>query len=289
MKIYLYLILFVFFSLEIRGTPSTKCVEGTSKVCTPFSYNGVSHDDCYDGWTSDWCLVDGQTGSGSDYSSCGECVSTTPTSTTTATKAPSTTTATKPPKCVKGTSKVCTPFSYKGVSYDDCYDGGFFRDDWCLVDGQTGSGSDYSSCGECVHIDVIPNTKTETTTKDITEAPTTTITGTEEGSGIGDTTTEGGGTIDDESTTDEGPHTPQGPTNKPVNVTKAPCSFNETHVEQIHDQISGLLGDDETEGKTENTENYKLLFMSYKRALPKNIFTKKLLRKMLKNIFSNKK
>ena len=51
-------------------------------------------------------------------------------------------------ECVKGTNKVCTPFSYDGVEYDDCESGvgGY----WCLTEGQTGSGRDYSKCGECV-------------------------------------------------------------------------------------------------------------------------------------------
>ena len=45
------------------------------------------------------------------------------------------------------TNKVCTPFTYKGVSYDDCVEDYWYN--WCLVDGQTGNGSDYSKCGEC--------------------------------------------------------------------------------------------------------------------------------------------
>ena len=50
---------------------------------------------------------------------------------------------------MKGTNTVCTPFTYNGYKYNDCkysYVYGY----WCLVDGQTGSGSDYSECGECV-------------------------------------------------------------------------------------------------------------------------------------------
>ena len=60
------------------------------------------------------------------------------------------------------TNKVCTPFTYKGVSYDDCIEAYWYN--WCLVDGQTGSGSDYSKCGECTGIPEPTNQTTKYTT-----------------------------------------------------------------------------------------------------------------------------
>ena len=52
-------------------------------------------------------------------------------------------------ECVKGTSQVCIPFTYKGKTYTDCASGAIYW--WCLADGQTGSGSDWSKCGDCVY------------------------------------------------------------------------------------------------------------------------------------------
>ena len=48
-----------------------------------------------------------------------------------------------------GTNTICTPFSYDGVTYDECtYNFGIGY--WCLTNGQTGSRYDYSYCGECL-------------------------------------------------------------------------------------------------------------------------------------------
>ena len=53
----------------------TECVYGTNKICTPFTYNGDGYDDCeYSRISGYWCLTNGQTGYGRDYSKCGECV-----------------------------------------------------------------------------------------------------------------------------------------------------------------------------------------------------------------------
>ena len=42
---------------------------------------------------------------------------------------------------------MCTPFTYDGKNYTDCISGSIHY--WCLVDGQTGSYTDYSKCGKC--------------------------------------------------------------------------------------------------------------------------------------------
>jgi len=144
------------FGIFVFVEAEEKCVDGTSKVCTPFTYDGKNYTDCASGYVHYWCLIDGQTGSYSngDYSKCGKC------------KAPE-----KPEdkpyvkKCVKGTNKVCTPFKYNDKQYNDCefYDKLLGSDyHWCLVDDQTGSGSDHSRCGECVE-----ETTTETTQKSL--------------------------------------------------------------------------------------------------------------------------
>jgi len=160
MKVFLFFLLIcsLSFYLEVQATRSVKkCVQDTNKVCTPFTYEGVSYDDCIATYWSNWCLVDGQTGSGNDYSSCGECTGIPEPTTTsfgytsiTDLQTPSNLQSDKPKKCVQDTNKVCTPFTYEGVSYDDCVQDYLYN--WCLVDGQTGSGSDYSKCGECTGI-----------------------------------------------------------------------------------------------------------------------------------------
>merc|ERR1712183_57834 len=68
-----------------------------------------------------------------------------------------------------GTNTVCTPFTYDNDVYDECaYTWGTGY--WCLTEGQTGSGSSYSYCGECVE----PiTTTTEATTKKTTKKTTT--------------------------------------------------------------------------------------------------------------------
>ena len=53
---------------------NTECVEGTNTVCTPFTHNGELKTDCVSGWWDYWCLIDDQTGDGSDYSVCGDCL-----------------------------------------------------------------------------------------------------------------------------------------------------------------------------------------------------------------------
>ena len=67
---------------------------------------------------------------------------------------------------------MCTPFTYMGDDYDECeanfpHGTGY----WCLTNGQTGMGSDYSDCGECVD-DIEYSTPVASTSgiKNITQA-----------------------------------------------------------------------------------------------------------------------
>merc|ERR1712096_587797 len=181
-----------------------KCVKGTNTVCTPFTYNDYEYDDCkfsYYHYTY-WCLVDGQTGSGSDYSKCGECVQ------------PITTTTTE--KCVSGTNTVCTPFTYDNDECDECaYTWGTGY--WCLTEGQTGSGSSYSYCGECVE-----PTTTEATTKKTTTTmkPTTTTTTTKR------------------TTTTKKPTTT---TKKPTTTTKKPTTTTTTTTEKTAEKTTTTM------------------------------------------------
>jgi len=135
----------------------------------------------------------------------------------------------KPPKttnkdnCVQYTNKVCTPFTYKGVSYDDCIAVEDYFYSWCLVDGQTGIGDDYSMCGKCKNPEQTNDYKNERTSKTV----------------------------------------------KPLTTT----SKDNYPTARNHPESENL--------------DYEFLYMSYKRvkgALPENIFSRKLLRRMLKNI-----
>jgi len=172
----------------LENAKKQKCVQGTDKVCTPFTYNGVNYDDCYSGYWSFQCLVDGE------WSNCGECtedstisdVEVTTFSTEeedivsketsvessgdiiddTETSLETTDgniddnefdgqldvpTSSKKQKCVQGTNKICTPFTYNGVNYDDCYSG--YWSFQCLV------GSEWSYCGDCTEDSTISDDK----------------------------------------------------------------------------------------------------------------------------------
>ena len=50
---------------------------------------------------------------------------------------------------MKGTNKICTPFTLYGFDYNGCFDFGFGHLG-CLLDDQNGSGKSYFKCDECI-------------------------------------------------------------------------------------------------------------------------------------------
>ena len=68
-----------FFSTNNKDYFQTECVEGTNRVCTPFTYEGVEYTDCYSGYLHYQCIEPGKTG----WEYCGKCTGPPEVSTTT--------------------------------------------------------------------------------------------------------------------------------------------------------------------------------------------------------------
>merc|ERR1712096_377251 len=101
------ILFFILFGCLASYTVAEKCVSGTNTVCTPFTYDNDVYDDCTYTWaTGYWCLTEGQTGSGSSYSYCGECVE--PITTTTEATTKKTTTTMKPTTTTTTTKRTTT-------------------------------------------------------------------------------------------------------------------------------------------------------------------------------------
>jgi len=105
MKFILFLI--VFGCIQSFSLAERECIKGTNEKCTPFTYKGANYDECDYDWVSRsyWCVGKDQTGS--EYSTCGECVEPTTTEATTTTK--STTTTTEPTTTTKRTTTTTEP------------------------------------------------------------------------------------------------------------------------------------------------------------------------------------
>jgi len=105
MKFILFLV--VFGCIQSFSLAERECIKGTNEKCTPFTYKGANYDECDYDWVSRsyWCVGKDQTGS--EYSTCGECVEPTTTEATTTTK--STTTTTEPTTTTKRTTTTTEP------------------------------------------------------------------------------------------------------------------------------------------------------------------------------------
>jgi len=155
-----------------------KCVYDTNIVCTPFKYSGKEYvDECYNGWRGDQC-IDPNT---NDWEYCGECTGpinvilpTTEPEKAPVTNTPHTELETEKtpvePKCVDGTNRVCTPFTYDGVEYTDCYNG--WSSYQCIELGKTG----WKYCGKCTGPpEVYTTTEAPLITTEVTEETTDAI------------------------------------------------------------------------------------------------------------------
>jgi len=105
MKFILFLI--VFGCIQSFSLAERECIKGTNEKCTPFTYKGANYDECDYDWVSRsyWCVGKDQTGS--DYSTCGECIEPTTAEATTTTKR--TTTTTEPTTTTKRTTTTTEP------------------------------------------------------------------------------------------------------------------------------------------------------------------------------------
>jgi len=105
MKFILFLV--VFGCIQSFSLAERECIKGTNEKCTPFTYKGANYDECDYDWVSRsyWCVGKDQTGS--DYSTCGECIEPTTAEATTTTKR--TTTTTEPTTTTKRTTTTTEP------------------------------------------------------------------------------------------------------------------------------------------------------------------------------------